>query len=355
MLSRIQTIQNALPPRTALLVKSGENRFYLTGFASSDGFLLISRKRAEFFTDSRYIEKARATVRHIAVSLSVNTAAHIRDWLAAEGVATLYIEAGETTIRSLTVLRQALGDVSVSEHDTFDRLIADLRCVKTPAELSAMRQAQKMTDNTFAYIAERIAIGRTERDIMLDMEFYMRRLGSESVAFDFIVVSGKNSSLPHGVPTDKVVEKGDFVTMDFGAVVDGYRSDMTRTVAVGAVDEEQRRVYDTVLAAQNAALAAIRAGAVCKDIDKIARNLISDAGYGGCFGHGLGHSIGLGVHESPAFSPRCDTVLKAGTVMPVEPGIYLEGRFGVRIEDMVVVTPDGYDNFTKSPKELIIL
>ena len=355
MLNRIQSLQAALPPHAALLVKSEANRFYLTGFRSSDGFVLISRERAAFFTDSRYIEAAHAAVRHLPVSLSTDATAHIKEWLAAEGIGTLYIEAGATTVRSLAALRKALDGVSVSEEDTFDRLIAELRCVKTPTELDAMRRAQKITDDTFAYITERIAAGRTEREIMLDMEYHMRRLGSEGVAFDFIVVSGKNSSLPHGRPTDKVVEKGDFITMDFGAVVDGYRSDMTRTVAAGAVSDEQRRVYDTVLAAQTAALAAIRAGAVCKDIDRVARDLIDNAGYKGCFGHGLGHSVGLDIHEIPALSPRCDTVLKAGTVMTVEPGIYLEGKFGVRIEDMVVVTEDGYENFTKSPKELLVL
>lgn len=355
MISRIQAIQSTLPPKAALLVKSETNRFYLTGFHSSDGFVLISRERAEFFTDSRYIEAARAVVRHIDASLSTNANKHVREWLAAEGITTLYVEASATTIHSLAALRETLDGVTVAEEDTFDRLIDDLRCVKTPAELEAMRRAQKLTDDTFAYITERIAVGRTERDVMLDMEMFMRRRGSEGVAFDFIVVSGKNSSLPHGVPTDKVIEKGDFITMDFGAVVNGYRSDMTRTVAIGDVSDEQRLVYNTVLAAQTASLAAIRAGKVCKDIDKIARDIIREAGYGDCFGHGLGHSVGLDIHEMPAFNTRCETVLKPGTVMTVEPGIYLEGKFGVRIEDMVVVTDNGCDNFTKSPKELLIL
>ena len=355
MISRIQAIQSALPSKAALLVKSETNRFYLTGFRSSDGFVLISRERAEFFTDSRYIEAARAVVRHIDASLSTNANKHVREWLAVEGITTLYVEASATTIRSLAALRATLDGVTVAEEDTFDRLIDDLRCVKTPAELEAMRRAQKLTDDTFAYITERIAVGRTERDVMLDMEMFMRRRGSEGVAFDFIVVSGKNSSLPHGVPTDKVIEKGDFITMDFGAVVNGYRSDMTRTVAIGDVSDEQRLVYNTVLKAQTAALDAIRAGKVCKDIDKIARDIIREAGYGDCFGHGLGHSVGLDIHEMPAFNTRCETVLKPGTVMTVEPGIYLEGKFGVRIEDMVVVTDDGCENLTKSPKELLIL
>ena len=355
MLSRLQAVRAALPAGAALLVKSAPNRFYLTGFRSSDGFLLVSRERAEFFTDSRYIEAARAAVGHLPVSLSTKPMVHIREWLAAEDIGTLHIEANATTVHSLATLRGALDGVTIAEEDTFDRLIADLRSVKSDTELAAMRQAQALTDETFAYITERIAAGRTERDVMLDMEMFMRRRGSEGVAFNFIVVSGKNSSLPHGVPTDKVIERGDFITMDFGAVVNGYRSDMTRTIAVGQVNDEQRRVYDTVLAAQTAALAAIRAGAICKDIDKVARDLIDGAGYGGCFGHALGHSVGIDVHESPNFSTRCDTVLKAGTVMTVEPGIYLEGKFGVRIEDMVVVTENGCNNLTKSPKELILV
>jgi Xaa-Pro aminopeptidase len=355
MLSRLQDVRAALPAGSALLVKSEPNRFYLTGFRSSDGFLLISRDRAVFYTDSRYIEAARAAVGHLPVSLSTNPMVHIREWLAEENIGTLYIEADATTVRSLAALRKALDGVTIAEEDTFDRLIADLRSVKSDTELAAMRRAQEMTDDTFAYIAERIAAGRTERDVMLDMEMYMRRLGSEGVAFNFVVVSGKNSSLPHGVPTDKVIERGDFVTMDFGAVVNGYRSDMTRTVAVGTISDEQRRVYDTVLEAQTAALAAIRAGVVCKDVDKVARDLIARAGYGDCFGHALGHSVGIAVHEAPTLSTRCDTVLKAGTMMTVEPGIYLEGKFGVRIEDMVLITEDGYENFTKSPKNLLIL
>jgi Xaa-Pro aminopeptidase len=187
------------------------------------------------------------------------------------------------------------------------------------------------------------------------MEFFMRRMGSEGVSFDFIVVSGKNSSLPHGVPTDKLVQVGDFLTMDFGAVVGGYHSDMTRTVAVGSASDEMRLVYDTVLKAQLESEKAIRAGAVCSDIDKIARDIIYGAGYEGCFGHGLGHSVGVEIHESPAFSPNCSAILRPGTIMTVEPGIYLENKFGVRIEDMVYVTEEGSINLTASPKHLIIV
>ena len=189
---------------------------------------------------------------------------------------------------------------------------------------------------------------------MLDMEFFMRKNGSEGVSFDFIVVSGKNSSLPHGVPTDKKIQNCDFVTMDFGAVVNGYRSDMTRTVAVGSVSDEQRQVYDTVLKAQLEAIKSAKPGVICRDVDKVARDII-EKDYAGCFGHGLGHSVGIDIHEGPSFNTRDTTVLEKGMVITVEPGIYLENKFGVRIEDMIVITDDGNINITESPKELIIL
>ncbi|MEE1161358.1 MAG: M24 family metallopeptidase, partial [Acutalibacteraceae bacterium] len=200
-----------------------------------------------------------------------------------------------------------------------------------------------------------IGVGRTEREIMLDMEFYMRRLGSEGVAFDFIVVSGKNSSMPHGVPTDKKIEKGDFITMDFGAVCGGYRSDMTRTVAVGEVGDKQKEVYEIVLKAQKETIDFIKSGVVCKEVDRVARDIIANAGYGDCFGHGLGHSVGIEIHENPACNTVCETVMEKGMIMTVEPGIYIENEFGVRIEDMVVVTENGCENLTASKKELIVL
>ncbi len=190
---------------------------------------------------------------------------------------------------------------------------------------------------------------------MLDMEFYLRKQGSEGVSFNFIILSGKNSSSPHGSPSDKIVETGDFIIMDFGAVINGYCSDMTRTIAVGEVSEKQRLVYETVLKAQNAAIEATAPQKICKDIDHISRDIINKAGFEGCFGHGLGHSIGLEVHESPSFNRVDESPLLPGMVITVEPGIYLEGEFGVRIEDMIVITENGCENLTKSPKELIIV
>ncbi len=353
--NRISQIQQTLSDDAALLVVSEPNRFYLTGFHSSAGSVVVTKEKAYFFIDFRYVEKAKSVVDSCEVVLSNRSEGELKETLARHGVKTLYVEADFLSISAGKAYAEALEGVEISHEDTMDRLLEDMRSVKTEAELSLIRRAQKMTDETFTYILDRIEPGRSEIDIMLDMEFYMRRLGSEGVSFDFIVVSGKNSSLPHGVPSDKRIEVGDFVTMDFGAVAGGYRSDMTRTVAVGCVSEEQRKVYDTVLAAQKKAIDAIKAGKVCKDIDKVARDLIYGAGYEGCFGHGLGHSVGIEIHENPSFNMRCDTLLKAGTVMTVEPGIYLENKFGVRIEDMVYVTEDGCIDITESERELIIL
>ena len=351
----VKTIQKELDKKSALLVASVPNRFYLTGFETSDGYVFITKDAAVFLIDFRYVEKAKETVKSCAVQLSVSPMAEIRALCEQYDISHLYVENDYVSMSLQKDLAAAVKPTEIVADDRFDTLLRDMRSVKNETELSLMQQAQKLTDDTFSYIIERIEAGRTERDVMLDMEFYMRRLGSEGVSFDFIVVSGKNSSLPHGVPTDKKIERGDFVTMDFGAVVGGYHSDMTRTIAVGAVSDEQKRVYDTVLKAQLTAIDAVKSGVVCKDIDKIARDLIYAAGYEGCFGHGLGHSVGVEIHERPNFNTRCDTVLKAGTVMTVEPGIYLENRFGVRIEDMVFVTADGCIDLTKSPKELLVL
>jgi Xaa-Pro aminopeptidase len=195
----------------------------------------------------------------------------------------------------------------------------------------------------------------TERELALEIEYFMKKNGASGPSFDLIVVSGENSSRPHGVPDGRKIGSGDFVTMDTGAVVGGYCSDMTRTVAVGGVTEEMRRVYDTVLRAQLEAEKAVCAGAVCSDVDRIARDIIYGAGYEGCFGHGLGHSVGLQIHEEPHLSPSCGDVLCANMLMTVEPGVYLEGKFGVRIEDLVVVGEAGCEILTQSPKELMIL
>lgn len=352
---RIIKLQETLQDSQAFLITSGSNRFYLTGFNSSAGSVLITRQKAVFFIDFRYFEKAKQTVSSCDVVLYDKGDKGIHDFCRVENIKTVFVEATHTPLTQHKYLSDLFEGINISTDNLLDLKLNKMRAIKSEEELGFIKQAQSLTEQTLDYILPRIEIGKTEREIMLDMEFFMRRLGASGVAFDFIVVSGKNSSLPHGVPTDKKIQNGDFITMDFGAIVNGYSSDMTRTVAIGNITDEQKNVYDTTLKAQLAAIENIKAGAICGDIDKIARDIIYDAGYKGCFGHALGHSVGIDVHEAPNLSPNNKVVLEVGNVVTVEPGIYLENKFGVRIEDMVFVTEDGCKNLTSSKKDLIIL
>jgi len=322
---------------------------------SSAGTVLITKEKAYLLIDFRYYEKAKAVAKGVEVILCKNLFEQITEILKQYNITTVLLETENVTISLLEAFKKNLNNFEVEGSKGLSKHIKDLRSKKSVQEINYIKQAQAITDEAFAYILNKIKCGVSELEIMLDMEFFMRKNGSEGVSFDFIVVSGKNSSLPHGVPTKKVIEYGDFVTMDFGAVVNGYRSDMTRTVAVGFANEEQKNVYDTVLKAQIAAFNGIKPNVKCCDVDKIARDIIDNAGYSGCFGHGLGHSVGLEIHENPCFNTRDDTLLQSGMIMTVEPGIYIENKFGVRIEDMVVITDEDYENLTKSPKELIII
>lgn len=354
-LERVENIKRNLENGEAFLVEAPHNRFYFTGFQSTAGVVFVSREAAVLLIDFRYYEAAKAAVKSCEVVLSERRDSEILALCEKYSVKKIYVEADETSLARHKRLSANLSGVEVLSSDKFDRITEDMRMIKTEKELSLMKEAQRLTDETFSYILGRVEAGRTEKEVMLDMEMFMRSRGADAVAFDFIVVSGKKTSLPHGVPSDNIIEKGDFVTMDFGANVGGYLSDMTRTVAVGSVTEEQRKVYDIVLRAQEAALKQVRAGLVCRDVDKIARDIINGEGYEGCFGHGLGHSVGIKIHENPRFNTTDTTILRPGMVMTVEPGIYIENHFGVRIEDYVYVTEDGCINLTNSPKELIIL
>lgn len=355
MLKRIEALQNNLKNNEAFIVYYGPNRFYLTGFNSSAGVVIITPNSADFIIDFRYYEKAKRVVKSCNVILWDKLWQQINDILKAQNIKMLYTETSTIALGDFAALKKNLSGVEISDNSKIEKSLYALRSVKDEQELSFMRKAQEITDDGFEYILDYIRPGKTEKAIALELEFYMRRHGSEGIAFEFIAVSGENTSLPHGTPTDRVVRNGDFITMDFGARYNGYCADMTRTVALGGTSEKQRLVYDTVLKAQLEALKQIKIGAVCKEIDAVARNLIYNAGFEGCFGHGLGHSVGIEVHESPSFNLRDETKLQSGMVISVEPGIYLENEFGVRIEDVICVNDIGYENLTKSPKELIIL
>lgn len=353
---RLRRLQRELPPEVdAALIVSDVNRYYYTGMASSAGTLLVARDGAELVIDFRYIEKAKTVAQGCNVTLQQSLFKQICALAEHYGVKTLAVETQHMTISEFEGWKEALPGVTLLSNKLLDHIILSHRSVKSAEELDIMRRAQAITDRAFSELLNFIRAGRTERDVASELEYLMRRFGGDGLAFDTIAVSGKNSSMPHGVPTEKPLEPGDFLTLDFGALKDGYCSDMTRTVAIGHVGDEQKKVYETVLKAQNKAFEVIRSGASCRMVDQTARSLIEGAGYKGCFGHALGHSLGLEIHEEPRFSPLTQAVAVAGNVLSVEPGIYLEGRFGVRIEDVVVVTEDGFKNLTHSPKQLTIL
>ena len=354
----IDSLMSVLPENIdAALIVTPCNRRYFTGFESSDGFLLVTRKGSIFYTDSRYIEAAEKQIKCCDVAEGKKVFSQMKDYLNERNVKSVAIEASGMTIAEFGRLcnNENLKDFQFVSDNSLDTAINVFRSVKNNEEKEKILFAQKIAEDGFLHILNFIKKGRTEKEIQLELDFYMLKNGAEALSFDTIAVSGKNSSMPHGVPTDKKVEDGDFVTLDFGAVVDGYHSDMTRTVAVGFVTDEQQKVYDTVLKAQQASLSVIRAGVSCSDADKAARDIISVAGYGDYFGHGTGHGVGVEIHELPNLSPRSTAVLEKGNIVTVEPGIYLPEKFGVRIEDMVFVTENGCENLTKSQKSLIVL
>ncbi len=339
----------------AALIFSEVNRFYFSGFAASDGALLITKSGALFFTDSRYTEAAEKKLGKEAVRDSAKLFESLGEIFAAEGIRTVALENDRLTLAEYERVKEKLAGVEFDVSDRLSREINALRMVKTQYEIDRTVEAQRIAERAFDHILTFIRPGVTEKEIALELEYFMLRNGADGLSFETIAVSGVNTSLPHGVPGQKKVEKGDFITMDYGALKDGYHSDMTRTVALGGVTEKQKRIYDTVLAAQTASLAFLRDGVSGFDADKQARDVIANAGWGGFFGHGTGHGTGVEIHEEPRLSPKSRQILHTGNIVTVEPGVYLPGEFGVRIEDMALITENGCINLTRCPKELIIL
>lgn len=330
------------------------DRLYASGFLTSDGAVLILPDKAYFITDSRYIEAAEEQVKGAEVIMCTNTNKEsdiITKILTENGITELGVQDGSLSYREYLRMQDVLGVSFVPAQ----QLTIALREVKERFEVDSMVRAQRIAEKALDYVLGFIKPGITEREVTAEIEYQMTRNGAECLAFETICVAGSNTSRPHGVPSEYKLKAGDFITMDFGCKINGYCSDMTRTVALGSVSDEMRKVYETVLEAQLAGERAARAGVIGRDMDKAARDVIENAGYGEYFGHGLGHSVGLYIHEGPNASPRESRPLPAGTVVTNEPGIYLPGKFGVRIEDMLHITKDGVENLTKAPKNLIIL
>ena len=338
----------------ALLVTSPENRQYATGFHSTAGIALITADRAWFFTDFRYIEAAQANIEGFEIEMidrARNYVARINEKLGEIGSKKLAYESLTMSVQDYQDWKEKVNAELVPAGNAF----YECRRSKEPWELELMIRAQRIAEAALEETLKMIKPGVTEKQIAAELVYRMLLGGADNVSFDPIVVSGANSSMPHGVPSDKKVEAGDFVTMDFGAKYKGYCSDMTRTVAVGYATDEMKKIYGIVLEAQKAGIAAAKAGVTGKSIDSAARKVIEDAGYGEYFGHSFGHSLGLEIHEPPNASQSDETVLPAGDAISAEPGIYLPGKFGVRIEDVIVLREDGCEDLMLAPKELMIL
>ena len=333
-----------------LFVSDLTNVRYLSGFTGTNGACLVGREEAIFFTDFRYTERAEGEVGEEWERPEAER--ELVPQITARMHGRVGFEDAKLSVRQLARLEAAAGeDVDlVPAGDLVERL----RAVKEPEEIERMAAASELADGVFRWTIERGLAGHTERDVARACEARIRELGAEP-SFPPIIAAGENGALPHAEPGDREIGPGELVVFDMGAELDGYCSDGTRTFATGDPGEEAREVYDLVLAAQLAALAAIRVGASGKEVDAVAREMIAEAGHGDHFGHGLGHGVGLEVHESPRLATPSEDELREGNVVTVEPGIYLPGGFGVRIEDLVVVTGDGYRNLSGTSKELTVV
>lgn len=339
------------------IIESPAARQYFTGFTTDSGYLIVSKNGSVFLTDSRYIEAAQAQIDCCDVVLLTDAKVQIPKYLKKFNCSSIALEANHVTISGLRDYSKMFKaeDFKAVFDSRFDKYIKHLRCIKQEEEVKSIKAAQAIAQAAYDNAVKYIKPGMTEKEVALALDFHMLRNGAEKVSFDTIVVSGKNTSLPHGVPTDKKIEFGDFVTMDFGAVVNGYHSDMTRTVAIGEADDTMSEVYSIVLEAQTAAIEKAAAGVAAKDVDAAARSIIEEAGYGKNFGHSTGHGVGVEIHEEPNVSPKSEYVLREGNIITAEPGIYIPDKFGVRIEDMLLITNDGCENLTSTPKELMVL
>ena len=357
-MNHIAVIQNALAAADldAILLTCRANRFYACGFDSydTDGACLITADAAYYWTDGRYIEAAQRQIRGAEVALADRETpyeARISAAVNRHGIRRLGFDEAAMTVADHLRYTAALR----CEFRPASKLLSRLRASKDAEELARMTKAQRVAEAALEEVYNDIRPGVTEKFLAARLTFLMLCGGAENVSFDPIVLSGPNTSMPHGVPTEKVVQAGDFVTMDFGALYGGYCSDMTRTVAVGYATDDMRRVYQTVLDAQSAGIAVARAGVAGRQVDAAARDVIAAAGYGGHFTHSFGHGLGVEIHEGPNASPSNFEPLPEGAVISAEPGIYLPGQFGVRIEDVLVLREDGCDILTRAPKELAIL
>ncbi|MGI6533449.1 MAG: M24 family metallopeptidase [Peptococcia bacterium] len=336
----------------AFLITDAVHCFYLSGFTGTNGWLLITAAQEQDYlvTDFRYQEQAAEQVTGLRIELQGASAVTTISELAQQcGLKTIGLDQEKVTLAVYAQLKEAMPQVTLLPSAN---PATEIRKRKNSQELQFIKKAVEIADKAFLHLLDYVRPGLSEKEIALELEFFMRRLGGTKNAFETIVASGERSALPHGVASNRILQDGDLVLLDFGTVYQGYHSDLTRTLYIGEPDGKAREIYQLVLRAQEAVLAQIQPGMKANELDAIARKMIAEAGYGAEFGHGLGHGVGLEIHEKPSLSPRDETVLEPGMVVTVEPGIYLPRWGGIRIEDMVVITPGGCEILTKSPKVL---
>ena len=348
--------QLRLGANTAAVIVDPSNMFYLTEGYSGEGLVYLSRNRRVIVTDFRYTEQAGNQAPDFEVQMTEkgrSAEQAVAELARNDGITCIRTETNRISVDEFSKLRAALGEeiscVSLEEAPQ------KLRQIKTPAEIMTIRKACNITADAFRAILPKIREGMTEKELQIELDFTMLKLGADTTAFDTIVAAGEHGSLPHAIPGNRQIRNGDMITLDFGAKVGNYCADMTRTVALGQPSEEMRRIYETVLRAQTMCEDALAAGKKCFDIDKLARDYIDARGYAGRFGHGLGHSVGIDIHEEPRLNTVCQDILKAGIVITVEPGVYVPGVGGVRIEDTCLVKENGCEALTEADKQLIIL
>ena len=355
---RINTLKSVLKNKDeGLFITNQKNIGYLCGFFNSEGIMLITTDKTFLFVDFRYIEAAKKKSRCCEVICFSKLGADLLKVLKENSVNKLYVEASDITVARFNSFKSLFDEnkIECDSSSVLDKAISDLRIIKDETEIDKIQKAQQITEKAYNEVLNFLKVGVSEKEIAARLEFLMKMNGAEDISFDLITITGKKTSLPHGVPSNDVVKEGDFFTFDIGAVFEGYHSDTTRTVAIGYATDEMQKIYSIVLKAQLAALEKIKSGVLCSKVDKTARDIIENAGYGKCFGHSTGHGVGLDIHEAPNVSTKSDIVLEKGMIITDEPGIYLPDKFGVRIEDMVCVTENGCKNFVSLPKELIIL
>lgn len=335
-----------------ILITSPYNRRYMSNFTGTAGVVLISANQAQFITDFRYVEQASKQCQGFEiVKISSTIPEEVAKQVKKLGIHKLGFEEDYVTFSSFKIFDKQID----SELIPISGVIEKLRLIKTDTEIKILKVAADIADAAFKHILDFLSPGKTELEVSNELEFFMRRAGATSSSFDTIVASGQRSALPHGVASDKVIEVGDIVTMDYGAYYKGYASDITRTVAVGEPDTKLKEIYEIVLESQLRGMAGYKSGMTGREADALTRDYIVEQGYGECYGHSAGHGIGLEIHEGPAVSVRSDTILEPGMVVTCEPGIYIPGLGGVRIEDDTLITKDGNEALTHSTKELIIL